>query len=176
MDDEDDPRRPLLRVVQESFLPKSISIALKCILVGINIASITVGVFYFNSCPGQYLIPYYLIISGAASLLHLSLTCLPCAEQDQATSITFANFCAQGVILLFLFIFFIAGNVWVYSLAGASWDDPLSPRFCARVLYLFAFWTLTLIYIGLFLLLGSYLCLLLSLYILKWSIFGIRRQ
>ncbi|XP_069623472.1 transmembrane protein 272-like isoform X1 [Ranitomeya imitator] len=176
MDDgEDNPRRPLLTVLQESFLPKSISIALKCIVVGLNIASITIGVIYFNKCPGQYLIPYYLIISGAASLLHLSLTCLPCAEEDQVTSVTFASFLAQGVMLIFLFIFFIVGNVWIYSLAGESWDNPSSPKYCDRVLYLYAFWTITLTYIGLFLLLCSYLCLLLGLYILKWSIVGRRR-
>ncbi|XP_073407717.1 transmembrane protein 272-like isoform X2 [Dendrobates tinctorius] len=172
MDGEDNPRRPLLTVLQDSFLPKSISIALKCILVGLNIASITIGVIYFNDCPGQYLIPYYLIISGAASLLHLSLTCLPRADEDQ---VTFASFCAQGVMLIFLFIFFIVGNVWIYSLAGESWDNPSSPKYCHRVLYLYAFWTITLSYIGLFLLLCSYLCLLLCLYILKWSIFGMRR-
>ncbi|XP_073407720.1 uncharacterized protein [Dendrobates tinctorius] len=151
MDGEDNPRRPLLTVLQDSFLPKSISIALKCILVGLNIASITIG---------------------AASLLHLSLTCLPRADEDQ---VTFASFCAQGVMLIFLFIFFIVGNVWIYSLAGESWDNPSSPKYCHRVLYLYAFWTITLSYIGLFLLLCSYLCLLLCLYILKWSIFGMRR-
>ncbi|CAJ0942251.1 unnamed protein product [Ranitomeya imitator] len=54
-------------------------VALKCIVVGLNIASITIGVIYFNKCPGQYLIPYYLIISGGsespAPLAHLPAMC-----------------------------------------------------------------------------------------------------
>ncbi|XP_075711630.1 transmembrane protein 272-like [Rhinoderma darwinii] len=172
MDGADSPRTPLLSVIQDSLLPKSVSIALKCLLVGINIASITIGVIYINDCPGQYLIPYYLIISGVACLLYLSMTCLPCIDEDQVTSVNLANLCAQGVMLLFLFAFFIAGNVWIYSLTHEPWDNPSSLKRCNRVLYLYAFWTITLCHLCFLVLLCTYLCLLLGLYILKWSIFG----
>lgn len=172
MEGADNPRTPLLSMMQESFLPKTVSIALKCILVGINIASITMGVIYINECPGQYLIPYYLIISGVACLMYLSMTCLPCVDEDQVTSVNIANLCAQGVMLLFLFAFFIAGNVWIYSLTREPWDDPTSLKRCNRVLYLYAFWIITLCHLCFLVLLGTYLCLLLGLYILKRSIFG----
>ncbi|XP_072000749.1 transmembrane protein 272-like [Engystomops pustulosus] len=170
----DNPRNPLLGIVQESFLPKSVSIALKIILVGINIASIAIGAIYFNDCPGQYLIPYYLIISGVAALLFLSMTCLPCVDEDQVTSVNLTTLCAQSFILLFLFVFFIVGNVWVYSLSRESWDDPSSQKRCHRVLYLYAFWTITLCHLCFAVLLCTYLCLLLGLLILKRSIFGNR--
>ncbi|XP_069836982.1 transmembrane protein 272-like [Dendropsophus ebraccatus] len=172
MDGAENPRTPLLSLVQESFLPKTVSIALKCILVAVNIASITIGVIYINDCPGQYLIPYYLIISGVGCLLYLSMTCLPCVDEDQATWVTLANLCSQGVMLLFLFAFFIAGNVWIYSLNHESWDDPSSLKQCNRVLYLYAFWTITLCHLCFLVLLCTYLCLLLGLYLLKRSIFG----
>ncbi|XP_066446177.1 transmembrane protein 272-like [Eleutherodactylus coqui] len=172
--DGDNPRTPLLSIVQESYLPKTVSIALKCILVGLNIASIAIGVIFMNECPGQYLIPYYLIISGVACLLFLCMTCLPCVDEEQVTSVTLANLCAQGVLLLFLFAFFIAGNVWIYSLYHGPWNDPSSPEYCARVLYLYAFWIITLCHLCFLVLLCTYLCLLLGLYILKRSIFGSR--
>ncbi|XP_040271092.1 transmembrane protein 272-like [Bufo bufo] len=176
MDGADNPRSPLLGFVQDSFLPSTVSIALKCLLVGINIASIVIGAIYINDCPGQYLIPYYLIISGVACLLYLSMTCLPCIDEDQVTSVNLASLCAQGVILLFLFAFFIAGNVWIYSLTHESWDDETSPKRCNRVLYLYAFWTITLCHLCFVVLLCTYLCLLLGLLILKRSLFGSRRN
>ncbi|XP_056426173.1 transmembrane protein 272-like [Hyla sarda] len=172
MDGADNPRTPLLSIVQKSFLPKTVSITLKCILVGINITSITIGVFYINGCPGQYLIPYYLIITGLACLLYLSMTCLPCIDEDQVTWVNFASLCAQGVILLFLFAFFIAGNVWIYSLTHEPWDEPSSLKRCNRVLYLYAFWTITLVHLCFLILLCTYLCMLLGFLILKRSIFG----
>ncbi|KAM3924269.1 transmembrane protein 272-like [Leptodactylus fuscus] len=171
-DGDDNPRNPLLSVVQESFLPKTVSIALKCILVGINISSIVIGVIYFNDCPGQPLIPYYLIVSGGASLLYLFMTCLPCIDSDRVTTINLANLCAQGLMILFLFAFFIVGNVWVYSLYNEPWNDPRSPSRCQRVLYLYAFWMITLCHLCFLVLLSTYLCLLLCLLILKKSIIG----
>lgn len=40
----------------------------------------------------------------------------------------------------------VVGNVWVYSIYVPSYD-PLVPMYCAKTLYLFAFWTITLVYI-----------------------------
>ncbi|XP_075062607.1 transmembrane protein 272-like [Mixophyes fleayi] len=173
MDDgeSDSPYTPLLRAVQEPFLPKTLLIAVKSFLVCMNIASIAIGAIYINDCPGQYLIPYYLIISGVACLLQLSLTCLPCGDGMEPPSVSLVNVCAQSVMLMFLFAFFIAGNVWIYSLNHEPWDSPSGPKRCNRVLYLYAFWIITLCHLCLAVLVFTYLCLLLCLCILKRSMF-----
>ncbi|XP_063786996.1 uncharacterized protein LOC134936024 isoform X2 [Pseudophryne corroboree] len=171
MEDNDRPYTPLLRAIQEPLLPKPHVVAMKCFLVGINISSIAIGAIYFNDCPGQYLIPYYLIISGVACLLLLCLTCLPCGDGREPPSISLPNVCAQSVMILFLFAFFIAGNVWIYSLNSEPWDSPSGPHRCNRVLYLYSFWVITLCHLCVAVLVLTYLCLLLFLCILRRSMF-----
>ena len=56
----------------------------------------------------------------------------------------------------FLFWWFIAGNVWIYSIYAPSYDkadNVVSGLYCNKTLCLFAFWTTTLSYIPLALLL-----------------------
>ncbi|XP_077326694.1 transmembrane protein 272-like isoform X1 [Lithobates pipiens] len=167
MDDSQSDTSPLLRIIQEPFLPKPITIVLKCIVVGIHITSIALGAVYFRDCPGQYLIPYYLIISGVAGILFLCLTCLPCGDGREPPKTSLVTLCAQGVMLVFMFAFFIAGNVWIYSLYSEPWDSPTGSKRCNRVLYLYAFWITTVCHLCFAVLFCTYLCLLTVLCILK---------
>ncbi|XP_075440228.1 transmembrane protein 272-like [Ascaphus truei] len=166
-DDGDSPYAPLLRAVQDPFMPKWLSVTGKSVLTAINIVTIVIGAVYIGDCPGQRLIPYYLIIWGAGSLLLLSLTCLPCGDGREPPQIGLKTLCAQGVLLLFLFAFFIAGNVWIYSLYPEPWDTPSNPKSCHRVLYLYAFWITTLCHLCIVLLLLSTLCLFLCFFVLR---------
>ncbi|KAM4747780.1 transmembrane protein 272-like [Rhinophrynus dorsalis] len=170
MDETNSPYVPLLRAIQEPFMPRPLSVAVKSILAGIHIANIAIGAVYINDCPGQRLIPYYLIILGAVSLLFLSLTCLPCGDGREPPQTGLGTLCAQGVLLLFLFAFFIAGNVWIYSLYMEPWDSPVHPKRCNRVLYLYAFWITTLFHICIALLLLIALCVLICFCVLRASL------
>ncbi|KAM5171771.1 transmembrane protein 272-like [Mantella aurantiaca] len=170
MDDNQSDRSPLLRIIQEPFLPKSATITLTCILVAINIANIAIGAVYFHDCPGQYLIPYYLIISGVTGILYLCLTCLPCGDGREPPTPSLATLCVQGVMLIFMFAFFIAGNVWIFSLSGEPWDSPSDPKRCDRVLFLYAFWITIVCYLSFAILILTYLCLLVILCILRRSL------
>jgi hypothetical protein len=51
--------------------------------------------------------------------------------------------------MLFLLAWFISGSVWIYSIANTyqSNDSFHEKSYCNGTLYLFAFWTLTVIYI-----------------------------
>ncbi|KAM4677592.1 transmembrane protein 272-like isoform 1-T2 [Discoglossus pictus] len=170
MDGIESPYTPLLRVVQEPFLPKPLSVAVKSVITAIHIANISIGAIYIADCPGQRLIPYYLIIWGVGSLLLLFLTCLPCGDGREPSRTSLGTLCAQGVILLFLFAFFIAGNVWIYSLYPESWDSPTSPKRCNRVLYLYAFWITTLCHLIIAVLLIGILCIFFCFCILRASL------
>uniref|UniRef100_A0A8C5MIF4 Uncharacterized protein n=2 Tax=Leptobrachium leishanense TaxID=445787 RepID=A0A8C5MIF4_9ANUR len=170
---DDNIYTPLLQKIQGPFMPKPVSIAVKSLFVGIYITGIVLGALYINDCPGQRLIPFYLIIWGGGSLLLLSLTCLPCGDGREPPRVGLVNLCAQGVLLLLLFAFFIAGNVWIYSLYPEPWDDPSNPNHCNRILYLYAFWITTICHMFLMLLVLVFFCIFICLCVLKVSL-GLR--
>lgn len=61
--------------------------------------------------------------------------------------------CLSSVIELFLFAWFICGNVWVYSVKDiVTNDSPTAASYCNYTCYYFAFWSITVswILIGLF--------------------------
>ncbi|XP_072255496.1 transmembrane protein 272-like [Pyxicephalus adspersus] len=167
MDDNQSDASPLLNIFETSFSPKPVTIGLKCLLFGINVANIVLGAIYFHDCPGQYLIPYYLIISGAAGILFLCLTCLPCGDGREPPTTSLPTLCAQGLMILFMFAFFITGNVWIYSLYNEPWDSPTDPKRCNRVLFLYAFWITNVSYMFIAILILVYLCLLAFLCIMR---------
>ncbi|XP_053572093.1 transmembrane protein 272 isoform X2 [Bombina bombina] len=152
-------------------------VTLKSILTVINIVNIVIGAVYIGQCTGQPLIPYYLIIWGSGSLLLLCLTCLPCGDGREPPRTSLATLCAQGLLLLCLFSFFIAGNVWIYSLFPEPWNIPSTSKWCHRVLYLYAFWITTVCHICIAIMLFSILCIFICFCILKASLpFGSRRD
>ena len=91
------------------------------------------------------MIPIYLIVAGVAGLFSSLLffaAFTGSQEDDQQTVNPFS-----GLIQLFLFAWFIAGNVWIYSNYEPNYTDPSSPDFCNKTLYLFAFWVTNSYYI-----------------------------
>ncbi|TTV42331.1 Transcription initiation factor TFIID subunit 6 [Bagarius yarrelli] len=106
------------------------------------------GVLYREACPQQPLIPVYLLVSGAFALMLVVLSCLPCTQEEENGGGAISTLCTtwNSLITLFLFCWFIAGNVWVYSIYEPSYD-PHTLLYCAKTLYLFTFWTITLVYI-----------------------------
>ncbi|KAA8579098.1 transmembrane protein 272 isoform X2 [Etheostoma spectabile] len=116
------------------------------------------GAVHLDDCPRQHYIPIYLIVVGVFSLVLSVLSCLPCAQksEDSAPN-TFSQVCTawNSLTSCFLFGWFIAGNVWIYSIYEPNYNKNTTSvePYCDRTLYLFAFWTTTLVYIllGLFL-------------------------
>uniref|UniRef100_A0A7N6ABY1 Uncharacterized protein n=1 Tax=Anabas testudineus TaxID=64144 RepID=A0A7N6ABY1_ANATE len=102
----------------------------------VMIAAIGIGATHLNNCPVQFFIPIYLIVMGASSILSLSLTYTKSTWKEGVVNIL----CSVCMTLLHLFGFcwFIAGNVWVYSVFPPNYS-PEGPRYCHKTTYLFAF-------------------------------------
>lgn len=88
----------------------------------------------------ENMIPFYLIIGGSFGLSSIyfllgggKVTC--CDNETTANPLV-----ANSLMQLFLFAWFIAGNVWIYKNYEPNYADPSSPDFCHKTLYLFAFW------------------------------------
>ncbi|KAM9501204.1 transmembrane protein 272-like isoform 2-T6 [Clarias gariepinus] len=105
------------------------------------------GAKYLNECTKENYIPVYVLVSGVFSLLMALLTCLPCGQKDNST---LKCLCSIWHILVssFTFCWFIAGSVWIYSIYPPNYNSTLvDVPYCNKTLYLFAFWTTTLMYI-----------------------------
>uniref|UniRef100_A0A3Q4HZG5 Si:dkey-19b23.12 n=1 Tax=Neolamprologus brichardi TaxID=32507 RepID=A0A3Q4HZG5_NEOBR len=119
------------------------------------------GTIYLHECPRQHYIPIYLIVVGVFGLILSLLSCLPCArESEEGTSNPLSTICTtwNSLTSIFLFCWFIAGNVWIYSIYQPNYTKNATDvgTYCNKTLYLFAFWTTTLVYIliGLFFVCG----------------------
>ncbi|XP_046876877.1 transmembrane protein 272-like [Hypomesus transpacificus] len=121
----------------------------KLVMTILPIAQIAIGGIYLNNCPQERYIPIYLLVSGAFASALAVLSCLPCSkESEEGGQSPLSSFCAawNSLVSLFLFCWFIAGNVWIYSIYPANYDAT-KPPYCDKTLYMFAFWTTTLVYI-----------------------------
>uniref|UniRef100_A0A3B5B2F7 Si:dkey-19b23.12 n=1 Tax=Stegastes partitus TaxID=144197 RepID=A0A3B5B2F7_9TELE len=124
----------------------------KLILCVMPIAQISIGAVHLEDCPRQPNIPIYLIVVGVFGLVLAVLSCLPCAKQpEDGTSNPLSRVCTiwNSLTSCFLFCWFITGNVWIYSIYQPNYDKNTTDvnSYCDKTLYLFAFWTTTLVYI-----------------------------
>ncbi|XP_070710920.1 transmembrane protein 272-like [Pempheris klunzingeri] len=142
-------------------LPAPVLACTKLLFCAMPIAQIALGAVYLHDCPRQHYIPIYSIVAGVFSLVLGLLSCLPCAhEPTEGPSNPLSRVCVawNSLISFFLFCWFIAGNVWIYSIYKPNYNKNTtsSDPYCNKTLYLFSFWTTTLVYIalGLFLVIG----------------------
>ncbi|XP_072447566.1 transmembrane protein 272-like isoform X2 [Chiloscyllium punctatum] len=135
-------------------------VSLKCFTLILGIACIAIGSIYLGSCTKQYLIPIYLIVSGSCALLFLMISLIPQTSNESHILNKFSRFC-HHLESLFSFIWFISGSVWIYSIYQPDYIDKVSPNYCDKTLYLFAFWITTVVYIivGLMMLVGFCVCI-----------------
>uniref|UniRef100_A0A667ZU74 Si:dkey-19b23.12 n=1 Tax=Myripristis murdjan TaxID=586833 RepID=A0A667ZU74_9TELE len=134
------------------------------------IAEIAIGAVYLDECPRQHYIPIYLVVMGVFGLLLAVLSCLPCAQEPKdGTSNPLSQFCTawNSLASAFLFCWFITGNVWIYSIYEPNYNKTMTEAgpYCNKTLYLFAFWTTTLVYILLALFLFVGCCVLVCFFI-----------
>ncbi|KYO22239.1 hypothetical protein Y1Q_0013411 [Alligator mississippiensis] len=171
--DPEDSSVPLLRDPEDSPVTLALTCLGKLVLSALPVACVAVGAVYLRQCPCQPLVPVYLLGMGVVALLSLMLTCLPCGDGAEPPPVKPGVWGCHALFLLFLFAWFIAGNVWVYSIYPPEYVAIGNPHFCHRGLYLFAFWLTTGAYIALglalLLALGATACLLLLRTRLPWA-------
>ncbi|KAM9836925.1 transmembrane protein 272 [Aulostomus maculatus] len=133
-------------------------------------AQIAIGAVYLDECPAQKYIPIYLMVVGVFGLVLTILSCLPCAQEPKdGTTNPLSRVCAiwNSLTSFFLFCWFIAGNVWIYSIYEPDYNKNTTnvDLYCNKTLYLFAFWTTTLVYILLLLFLFVGCCVLVCFFL-----------
>uniref|UniRef100_A0A8C4SMA4 Uncharacterized protein n=1 Tax=Erpetoichthys calabaricus TaxID=27687 RepID=A0A8C4SMA4_ERPCA len=135
----------------------------RMIMCALPVAQITIGSIYLNSCPVQHYIPIYLIVSGVFSLVmdFLSFFHLGKEAEEVGSNARGGSTMGNGLLSLFMFCWFITGNVWIYSIYQPNYDEQSGDPYCNKTLYLFAFWSTTVVYIGLGILLLVGCCFLL---------------
>ncbi|XP_036404336.1 transmembrane protein 272-like [Megalops cyprinoides] len=102
---------------------------------------------YLHDCPKQPYIPIYLIVSGVFCLLVNTLSYWSYSKGEDGVNKFFIA--CSFLYSLFSLCWFIAGNVWIYSIYPPSYNQTQpNPEYCNKTLYLFAFWTTTLSYIN----------------------------
>lgn len=126
------------------------------------VVQIVLGVLYMDSCPVAPLLPVHVLVSGVGALLLLGALALPSVLcQDRHTSSVWTLW-VTSLGLLYL-AWFLYGSYLVYSMYPPQYTDSstvtgnstsapplhtaLSSLSCHRSLYLFTFWTHTLVYV-----------------------------
>jgi len=118
------------------------------------ITMIVIGAIYIDECNIQKNIPMWLIVAGTfgclSSILRTATNCYSLFKKrstDEQHEIGKKG-CLSSLIDLFLFAWFIAGNVWVYSIYKTVQYDPANMEFyCHKTCYLFSFWIITISWI-----------------------------
>ncbi|CAL1590890.1 unnamed protein product [Knipowitschia caucasica] len=139
--------------------PLPVLICSKMFVCILPVAQIAVGAAYLEECPQEHFIPIYLVVMGVFGLILTLLSCLPCAQNPKdGTTNPLYRLCTtwNSLASTFVFCWFIAGNVWIYRIYEPNYvknDTVADSTYCHKTVYLFAFWTTTLVYI----LLGGFL-------------------
>lgn len=127
-----------------------------CIFVfwAIAIANIAMGAVFLDDCRAERMIPIYLIVQGVffsvKSIFGIVLHCKN-KDKEEHEEKDGASKCLtvlERLIDTFLFIWFIAGCIFIYRTHGEyqSTDSSLA-NYCNNSFYLYAFWIVTLNYI-----------------------------
>ncbi|XP_007551435.1 uncharacterized protein LOC103137571 isoform X1 [Poecilia formosa] len=125
----------------------------------LTVARVIFGVVYFRDCPQQPNIPNYLLGLALIALLMIPFVTLPCesyAAQPREHPRGFKA-CMAGFVVLFIFVWFLLGAVWVFSVYQPNYDPSAADGlYCNKTLYTFAFWNAVLETFGLGALLAKF--------------------
>lgn len=121
------------------------------ILMAIPVTMIVVGSLYVKNCSFQIMIPIWLIVFGALSIIKNLSTLIQrikALNNGESSSSTVLNV-FDSFMALFLIVWFLCGNYWVYhNKSLVQYDHPsIEATFCNSTTYLTAFWVITSIYI-----------------------------
>ncbi|KAI1898815.1 hypothetical protein AGOR_G00076240 [Albula goreensis] len=117
------------------------------------------GVMHLEDCTQQPYIPIYMGVVGLL-VLAAQLPYLSCCERRTEGRPMLQSLLRAAKVVLFIILicWFIAGSVWIYSIYPPNYDSSGKEAYCAKTLYLFAFWFHNVCYIciGLGLIAGLY--------------------
>lgn len=129
------------------------------LVLAIPMSMILIGAKYKDDCPVEPFIPVYLIVAGSFGMIKTIIVIMQGLlytgevfpgrhNEKQSDERPFAWVFLDGCLNLFLFTWFVAGNVWVYSHYKPHFSPPLHQpyNYCDQTLYMFAFWVITLSY------------------------------
>ncbi|XP_051918811.1 transmembrane protein 272-like [Hippocampus zosterae] len=141
-----------MRIIRNASRPSTpVLVIIKVLVCIIPLAQIIMGAVHLDDCPRQHYIPIYLIVVGIFAIMLVACVCLPCAREPKDGPPN--PFCRislgwNALLAVFLVAWFIAGNVWIYSIYKPNYYKNVTSAepYCDKILYLFAFWTTTLIY------------------------------
>lgn len=120
--------------------PPRLSVGVTVTQAVIILVRVTFGAVYFKNCPQQPNIPSYLLGLAFAQLLMIPYVSLPC-ESHTAQQPKGFKACLGGLLALFIFIWILAGDVWVFSVYQPNYDPAAADGvYCDKTLYTFAFW------------------------------------
>ncbi|XP_064609310.1 transmembrane protein 272-like [Liolophura sinensis] len=139
------------------------------LMISFPLAMITAGGKYLEECPKEPKIPIYLLVGGCFGLIKLLFLMWRQARHgyddnldeivmDADTGDVMAIWRMTNISLsLFLSIWFILGNYWVFSIWIPKFKAPLHDpqNWCEKHVFMFAFWQIVVCYglMGVFLLL-----------------------
>ncbi|XP_013397929.1 uncharacterized protein LOC106164532 [Lingula anatina] len=159
----------------------SVAVTVVCgLCMGLPLAMICIGVQYLQECPKQPKIPIYLLVGGCFGVLKLlaliwkqhkarrleRMDQMYEAEDDEMEDpvMSRSSKFTEGILTLFLFVWFILGNVWVYGIWKPRFEQVIMEpgNWCDETVYMFAFVQIIIVYAMIFLacvvLLGLYIC------------------
>ncbi|XP_067944582.1 transmembrane protein 272-like [Watersipora subatra] len=133
-----------------------IVIVLLALGLALPIAEIVIGAKYLHDCPAEKYLPIYLIVLGVFSMVSggsggpKAVKSARDGEDDGASKT--CGFICNSILLLFLFAWFICGNVWVFRMnecEGKPQADCFtkdmafknSTSYCEALVYDFVFYS-----------------------------------
>jgi hypothetical protein len=125
----------------------------------IAILSLIFGIHYFHNCPIQPRISLFLVVQGAVGIQLIVIHILTIVYILRITKFKYLFICIVAVLVfsisLFLFAWFIAGNVWIFSVTKQVQftDQTKLNSYCNSTFFHFSFWLIIVQYI-----MGLYFC------------------
>ncbi|KAG8524846.1 Transmembrane protein 272 [Galemys pyrenaicus] len=128
---------------------------LECICLNPVLFSPLLGMKFLEDCPIQPLIPLYLLVGGIVGALKVSLLLydstrmrqlLSKADDEYPWRQNAHRYYVHLILSLFLFLWFLLGNYWVFSVYLPDFIPPFQrpQNYCDKTLYLFAVGVLVL--------------------------------
>lgn len=126
-----------------------------CLLIysALPLTQLIIGVTNQDKCTIEPRIPLWLIVYGSVGLGYAVINAVsklldfikkrkdPTAKNKSGLLLN----CLAQLIGMFLFVWFIIGNVWVYGIGDQVQYNQLTDpaTYCDKLVYLFAFWSIT---------------------------------
>ncbi|XP_066925519.1 transmembrane protein 272-like [Clytia hemisphaerica] len=147
-----------LKMIGLIFLSKVGCTLMLMMLLALPMSMVVIGVSYKDVCPIEPFIPIYLIVGGSFGIVKMLSIIIQRityngdifqSDKSNEEERPIAWLFVDGVLNLFLFTWFVAGNIWVYSKYKPNYTPPPHQPFnyCNKTVYVFAFWVITTSYL-----------------------------